>query len=63
MAKMLLMAQKYMNAEYALAAIKHVKKTSEKGRKEDDQRWWKRSFQIVRLVTRVKRKKKKLPKQ
>ena len=38
MAKLLLMAQKYMNAEDALAAIKHVEKTSEKGRKEDDQR-------------------------
>ena len=35
MAEMLLKAQKYMNAEDALAAIKDVEKTSEKGRKED----------------------------
>jgi len=36
MVEMLLKAQKYMNAEDALAAIKDVEKTSEKGRKEDD---------------------------
>lgn len=38
MVKMLLKAQKYMNVEEALAAIKDVEKTSEKGRKEDNQR-------------------------
>ena len=36
MAEMLLKAQKYMNAEDALAAIKDERKTSEKLRKEDD---------------------------
>jgi len=36
MAEMLLKAQKYMNAEDALATIKDVEKTNEKGRKEDD---------------------------
>ena len=41
-AEMLLKAQKYMNNEDALAAIKHVEKTNEKGRKEDDRRGWKR---------------------
>ena len=38
MAEMLLKAQKYMNAENALATIKDVEKTNEKGRKEDDWR-------------------------
>jgi len=38
MAEMLLKAQKYMNAEVALAAIKDVEKSNEKGRKEDDRR-------------------------
>ena len=42
MAKMLLKAQKYMNAKDALATIKDVEKTSEKGRKEDDRRERKR---------------------
>ena len=36
MAEMLLKAQKYMNAKDALAAIKDVEKSNEKGRKEDD---------------------------
>ena len=39
MAKMLLKAQKYMNAEDALAAIKGVKKPKKKRKeKEDDRR-------------------------
>ena len=38
MAEMLLKAQKYMNTEDALTAIKDVEKTNEKGRKEDDRR-------------------------
>ena len=38
MAEMLLKAQTYMNLEDALVAIKDVKKTSEKERKEDDRR-------------------------
>ena len=41
-AEMLLKAQKYMNAEDALAAIKDKEKTSEEGRKEDDCRGRKR---------------------
>ena len=38
MAEMLLKEQKYINAEDALAAIKDVEKSNEKGRKEDDRR-------------------------
>jgi len=49
MAEMLLKAQKYMNAEDALVAIKDKEKTSEKGRKEgrkeDDRRGRKRERQ------------------
>ena len=37
MTEMLLKAQEYMNFEDALAGIKDVEKTNEKGRKEDDQ--------------------------
>ena len=36
MAEMLLKAQKYMNAENALATIKDVEKSGDKVRKEDD---------------------------
>ena len=42
MVEMLLKAQKYMNAKDALAMIKDVEKTSEKGRKEDNRRRQKR---------------------
>ena len=42
MAEMLLKAQKYVNTKDALAVIKYVEKTSEKGRKEDDRRRQKR---------------------
>ena len=38
MVEMLLKAQKYMNAEDALATIKDVEKTNEKGRKENNRR-------------------------
>ena len=38
LAQMLLKAQKYMNAKDALAAIKDVEKTRDKGRKEDNHR-------------------------
>ena len=38
MAKMLLKAQKYMNAEDVLAAIKGAERPGDKGRKEDDRR-------------------------
>ena len=42
MAEILLKAQKYMNAEDALAAIKDVEKPGDKGRKEDNHRGQKR---------------------
>ena len=38
MAVMLFKAQKYMNDEDALAAIKDVEKTGDKGKNEDDRR-------------------------
>ena len=38
MAEMLLKAQKYMNAEDAVAAIRDVEKLGDKGRKEDEHR-------------------------
>ena len=42
MAKMLLKAQKYMNAEDTLAAIKDIENPGDKERKEDDHRGQKR---------------------
>ena len=42
MAEILLKAQKYMNAEDALAAIRDVEKPGDKGRKDDDRRGQKR---------------------
>ena len=42
MAEMLLKAQKYINAEDALAAIKDVEKPGDKAKKEDDRRGQKR---------------------
>ena len=38
MAKMLIKAQKYMNAENAVAAIRDVEKLGDNGRKEDERR-------------------------
>ena len=38
MAEMLLKAQKYTNAEEALAVIRDVEKPTNKGKKEDDRR-------------------------
>ena len=38
MAEMLLKAQKYMNAEDAVAAIRDVEKLGDKGRKDDERR-------------------------
>ena len=58
MAEMLLKAQKYMNAEDALAAIRDVEKPGDKGRKEDEDK--KGSVQIIKLVKEVKGKMKKL---
>ena len=60
MAKMLLKAQKYMNAEDALAAIKDVEKPEDKGRKEDDRRGQKRKCPDRQTSDGGKRKEKKL---
>ena len=61
MAKMLLKAQKYMNAEDALAAIKDVEKPEDKGRKEDDRRGQKREHPDRRTNDGGKRKDEKTP--
>ena len=61
MAKMLLKAHKYMNAEDALVAIKDVEKTSEKGRKEDNWRGQKRGRLDCQTNDRDKRKDEKAP--
>ena len=42
MAEMLIKAQKYMNAEDAIAAIRDIEKPGDKGRKEDERRGQKR---------------------
>ena len=42
MAEMLLKTQKYMNSEDALATIKDIENSNEKGRKEDNRRGQKR---------------------
>ena len=62
MAKMLLKAQKYMNVEDALTAIKDVEKSRDKGRKEDDHRGQKRERPDRRINDGGKRKDKKIPK-
>ena len=59
MAEMLLKVQKYMNTEDTLATIKDVEKTSEKGRKTTA-KGKKGIAPIVRLVTGVKGKMKRL---
>ena len=56
MAEMLLKAQKYMNVEDALAAIRDVEKPGEKGRKEDDCRGQKRECLDRWISDRGKRK-------
>ena len=62
MVEMLLKAQKYMNAEDALAAIKDVEKPGDKGRKEDDRRGPKSERPDRRINDRAKRKDEKTPK-
>ena len=59
---MLLKAQKYMNAEDALAVIKDVEKPGDKGRKEDDRRGQKRERLDRRMNDGGKRRDKKSPK-
>ena len=60
MVEMFLKAQKYVNAKDALTTIKDEEKTSEKGRKEDNQRGQKGSARIAKLTIEVKGKTKKL---
>ncbi|XP_075659070.1 uncharacterized protein LOC142628930 [Castanea sativa] len=61
MAEMLLKAQKYMNAEDALAAIKDIEKTNEKGRKEDGRKGLKRECTDRQTNDEGKRKDEKAP--
>nr|XP_023911602.1 uncharacterized protein LOC112023219 [Quercus suber] len=61
MVEKLLKAQKYMNAEDALAAIKDIKKSNEKGRKEDDRIGRKREHSDRQNSNRGKRKDDKAP--
>ena len=56
MAEMLLKAQKYMNAEDAVAAIRDVEKPRDKGRKDDERRGQKRK-RPNRRITDVNRQK------
>ena len=42
MAEMLIKAQKYMNAEDAIAVIRDIEKPGDKGRKEDERKGQKR---------------------
>ena len=61
MAEILLKAQKYMNAEDALADIKDIEKPGEKGRKEDDRRGQKRERLDRWIKDGGKRKDKRTP--
>ena len=61
MAKMLLKAQKYMNAEDALVSIKEVERPGDKGRKEDDRRGRKRERPDRQTSVGSKRKDEKTP--
>ena len=61
MAETLLKAQKYMNAEDALAAIRDAERPGDKGRKEDDRRGQKRERPDRRSNDRGKRKDDKGP--
>ena len=56
MVEMLLKAQKYMNTEDAVAAIRDVEKPGDKGRKDDERRGQKRN-RPDRQLTDVNRKK------
>ena len=61
MAEMLLKAQKYMNAEDALVAIRDVEKPREKGIKDDDCKGQKRERPNRRTSDEGKKKDKKTP--
>ena len=56
MAEMLLKAQKYMNAEDAVAAIRDDEKSGDKGRKEDERREQKREHLDRRIVEANRRR-------
>ena len=62
MAEMLLKAKKYINAEDALAAIKDVEMSGDKGRNEDYRRGQKRERPYQRINDGGKRKGEKTPK-
>lgn len=61
MAEMLLKAQKYMNVEDALTAIRDVEKLRDKGRKHDDHRRQKRERPDHRTNDGSKRKDERTP--
>ena len=61
MAEMLLKAQKYMNVEDALAAIKDVEKPGDRGRKDDERRGQKRERLDRRNNDNFRRKEDKSP--
>ena len=61
MAEMLLRAQKYMNVEDALAAIRDVEKPKDKGKNEDDRRGQKKERLDRRISDGGKRKDKRTP--
>ena len=61
MVEMLLKAQKYMNAEDTLAAIKDIEKPGDKERKEDDHRGKKRERPDRQINDGGKRKDEKTP--
>lgn len=61
MAEMLLKAQKYMNAEDALAAIRDIERPEDKGRKDDDCRGQKQEHPDRRTNDRSRRKDDKSP--
>ena len=50
MVEMLIKAQKYMNAEDAIAAIRDIEKPGDKGRKEDERKGQKRDHPDHRLT-------------
>ena len=60
MAEMLLKAKKYINAKDALAAIKDVEMSRDKGRKEDYRRGQKGSVHTNKSMMGVKGKTRKL---
>ena len=60
-AEMLLKAQKYMNAEEALATIRDVEKPTDKGKREDDRRGQKRERPDCRTSDGGKRRDEKTP--